>query len=50
MLMMKNQIRWNHEKFGKDSFIKESLMDWVTINTQARVTIPMKTSLTEIEL
>ena len=50
MLLMKNQIRWNHEKFGKDSFVKESLMDWVTINTQARVTLPMKASLSEVEL
>ena len=50
MLLMKNQIRWNHTKFGKDSFLKESTMDWVTINTQARVTLPMKASLTEIEL
>ena len=50
MVLMKNQIRWDHTKYGKDSFVKESLMDWVTVNTQARVTLPMKASLTEIEL
>ena len=47
---MKNQYRFDHTKFGKDSFIKESAMDWITINTQARVTMPMKVSMTEVQL
>ena len=33
LVLMKNQYRFDHTEFGKDSFIKESAFDWITINT-----------------
>jgi len=34
LLIMYSQVRFDSEKFGEDSIIAESQLNWVTINTQ----------------
>ena len=40
IIMFSNQIRFDSGMLGNDAFIKDSLIEWLTINTQAAVTLP----------
>ena len=40
IIMLTNQIRFDSGMLGNDAFIKDSLLEWLTINTQAAVTLP----------
>ena len=40
IIMFSNQIRFDSGMLGNDAFIKDSYIEWLTINTQAAVTLP----------
>ena len=40
MLLLSNQIRFDSGNFGKEAFVKDSKIEWITINTQTAVSLP----------
>ena len=51
IIMFSNQIRFDSGQLGNDAFVKDSLLEWITINTQAAVSIPysMTTSFAKLQ-
>ena len=43
-------MRFDRQEFGENRIVKESLIDWVPINTQMRMRQPYKISLEALEL
>ena len=50
LLLLHNRMRFDRQEFSEDLIVKESLIDWIPINTQMRMRLPYKISLEELEL
>ena len=40
LLLLSNQIRFDSDLIGNEAFVKESVLEWITVNTQTAVSLP----------
>ena len=48
--MLSNVFRFDSSKFGDEAFVNESVLEWITLNTQSVVSFPYSLMTTNILL
>ena len=48
LLILNNKMRFDNQEYGANKIVKESEAHWLPINTQVRMRLPHKISLTEV--
>ena len=50
ILMLSNKVRFDPEKYSTEAFVEESVLEWITINTQVTITLPYSLITSEARL
>ena len=48
--MLSNKVRFDPEKYSQEAFVEESVLEWITINTQVVQTLPYQLITSEARL